>query len=469
MAEKKPEVQKLRLVKNTTSFKIVVPEEVEAKIRHLCSRVHDVEWSGTLFYRAEGSMEDGSFKVTCVDIFVMDIGTAGFTQYDESVDVVDYMVQHPELLENGIYQGLIHSHNNMPTFFSGTDTGTLLSEGQDTVHFVSLIVNNAGKYTAGVTRRVVKEIKAEAHIKYTEDTHYATYQDGVISLADAKVTEGDKEEVLKDEYIEWFNLEIEKAEVSQPFTEIDERLAEIKKNKSAAKPYSGGYNSYGGYGYQPTYPYQQKPFPQSPSLNDRVSTSRTVPTPEKNLIKDSIKDFTNGFGKGEPKPEPKKDAVQLDLFGGTTQEVNDAETPLCLIEKADENLIKSLAYQLLTGSIIITNESAIDIEKWIAQMDTLFEKRFGSFKEKENEERYQDWLERFVELIIYEPDEQLLDRLAATYGNDFDTSDTSEIIAYDLILFLLDLPDSYCKECIITELRTYLPDDVDYNLATEGA
>jgi hypothetical protein len=97
---------------------MVIPDEVEAKIRHLCNRVHDVEWSGTLFYNAEGSMEDGTFKVTCVDFFVMDIGTAGFTQYDESVEVVDHMCQHPELLENGIYQGLIHSHNNMAKLFA---------------------------------------------------------------------------------------------------------------------------------------------------------------------------------------------------------------------------------------------------------------------------------------------------------------------------------------------------------------
>ena len=28
-----------------------------------------------------------------------------------------YMVDHPELLEEGIYQGLIHSHNNMAKQF----------------------------------------------------------------------------------------------------------------------------------------------------------------------------------------------------------------------------------------------------------------------------------------------------------------------------------------------------------------
>jgi hypothetical protein len=177
-------------------------------------------------------MEDGTFKVTCVDFFVMDIGTAGFTQYDESVEVVDYMCQHPELLENGVYQGLIHSHNNMATFFSGTDTATLLSEGQDTVHFVSLIVNNAGKYTAGVTRRVTMETKAEGTIKYTKDARYKTYQDGVVTLAAAQSEEKKVSQVQKDEYIEWFGLTIEKAEVSNDFEEVDQRTkTEIPKTE----------------------------------------------------------------------------------------------------------------------------------------------------------------------------------------------------------------------------------------------
>lgn len=414
----------------------------------MCNRIHDIEWSGTLFYTAEGSMEDGTFKVTCVDFLPMDIGTAGFTQYDESVDVVDYMVQHPELLENGVYQGLIHSHNNMATFFSGTDTETLLSEGSDTVHFVSLIVNNAGKYTAGVTRRVVREVKAEAHIKYTESTYYNSYQDEVVRLADNDESEKDSIQVKKEEYIEWFNLTIEKEEVGNDFTEVDERINNIKKNKESA------------YKKPTTTPYYQRPYspiinPANPAvrnfepsyrnenrlgmstLNDRISHSMNMPTPKKNLI-------------NEP--------TQLSLFNDVEDE--DEPKPLCLTEKADGKIIEKLAGQLLTGDILY--EGTSNIKYWVeSMMDRRFEERFGSFSEKDNEGRYLEWLEKIVETVVYEPDEALLDRLALTYGMDFDTSDTAEIIAYGLIKYLNSLPDSYCKECIIEELRTYLPDAVD--------
>lgn len=99
-------------MKNPASFDLIIPEEVEAKIRHLCSKVHDVEWSGTLFYTVEGSLDDGTFKATCVDICVMDIGTSGFTDFRDTPDIINYRLEHG-LLRAGIYEALIHSHNNM--------------------------------------------------------------------------------------------------------------------------------------------------------------------------------------------------------------------------------------------------------------------------------------------------------------------------------------------------------------------
>ena len=49
--EQSQKKEKLNLIKNASTFKLIIPQEVEAKIRYLCSRVHDVEWSGTLFYK----------------------------------------------------------------------------------------------------------------------------------------------------------------------------------------------------------------------------------------------------------------------------------------------------------------------------------------------------------------------------------------------------------------------------------
>lgn len=101
----------LSLVKKQSTFKLVIPIEVERKIRYLCQKIANVEWSGTLFYTHEGSMEEGNLVITCKDIFVMDIGSQDYTEFDMSPDVISYMCDNTELLD--MQMGLIHSHNNM--------------------------------------------------------------------------------------------------------------------------------------------------------------------------------------------------------------------------------------------------------------------------------------------------------------------------------------------------------------------
>ena len=105
----KKEVKKLLpLIRRKDTFKLVIPDEVERKIRFLCKNIWDIEWSGVLFYKVSGSFENKSLVITCVDIFQMDEGTGGYTEYNMSPDVVGYICDHPELLEEGVYQGLIH-------------------------------------------------------------------------------------------------------------------------------------------------------------------------------------------------------------------------------------------------------------------------------------------------------------------------------------------------------------------------
>ena len=105
---KSKEKAKLKLVKQKQSYNIVIPKNVEEKIRHLCSVVHEVEWSGVLFYKKEGSFENNDLKITCVDIFPMDIGSGGFTDFDDTPDIAADRCEHLELLDEGIYEGLIH-------------------------------------------------------------------------------------------------------------------------------------------------------------------------------------------------------------------------------------------------------------------------------------------------------------------------------------------------------------------------
>lgn len=449
MAEQTMKKEKLSLVKNASTFKLIIPQEVEAKIRYLCNRVHEVEWSGTLFYKVEGSLEDNSLIATCLDVFVMDIGTSAYTEYNEAPDVISYMCEHPELLEEGVFEGLIHSHNNMATFFSGTDTSTLVEEGTNANHFLSLIVNNAGKYTAGITRKVVGEVKAKAHITYTKSTYYNSFGNNKVVLADNTISEADKEETKTVEYIEWFEAKIDKAEVSNNFGDIDARLSEIKANKVKTKPITN---------YSTLKTCNSLHGPNT--INDRVAESYTVSTPIKNSI--------GGSESKDKSKEPK----QLNLFSGSDDDIDEDidGTSLCMYEHFDEDLLNTIATQLLTGSIIVNPES-VELEKWVETMDEVYEKKFGplgfdgesNYDITCNLERLETWIESLVDFLVYTKDENLLRRLngeGISPTNTFDEADTAEVCAYDLYWMLNELPESRVKDLMMEQLETYLPNDI---------
>lgn len=114
MEEKKIQLNLIQRL-GTFNHKIIIPENVEKKIRYICNRVWNTEWSGTLFFNYSGSFENNDLTITCKDIYVMDIGTQTYTEFDMSPDVISYMTENPELLD--CQMGLIHSHNNMSKKF----------------------------------------------------------------------------------------------------------------------------------------------------------------------------------------------------------------------------------------------------------------------------------------------------------------------------------------------------------------
>lgn len=203
------------LILKQTKYKMFIPKEVENKIRLLLENIRNIEWSGVLFYDVEGSFEDGSLKVICKDILPMDIGNATYTEWNMNADVVSYIVDHPELV--GSYQGLCHSHHQMSTSPSGTDLNTLKEEGSDVNHFVSLIVNNAGTYTAAITRKV--DIKNDVYSVYT----YKSFGDVAV--------EGKSDYTECNTCIEYFYLDIEVEQSENNNSELFDRINKLKEPK----------------------------------------------------------------------------------------------------------------------------------------------------------------------------------------------------------------------------------------------
>lgn len=228
-----------QLVKESSTYRLIVPENVEEKIRYLLRKFPSTEWSGVLFVTHQGSFENNDLVITCKDIYPMDLGNATFTEFKMSEDVASYMSENIELFDCDLQ--LIHSHHQMSTQPSGTDLNTLKEEGNERNCFVSLIVNNAGKYYAAVTRKI--QTKSEVTIKRL-GTSYEFFGEG------SKELEHDSAEttkVIEKEVIEYFDLDVERHEVSNSLEYLDARFDEIVKKKEEAKPkenYGSGFSDW---------------------------------------------------------------------------------------------------------------------------------------------------------------------------------------------------------------------------------
>lgn len=392
---------KTPLIGSTDSFNLVIPDSVEFRIRQWCMLNPSTEWSGTLFYTVEGSFENKDIEFTVRDFFVMDIGTAGFTNYKETPEICSYMMEN-DLLD--CKTGLIHSHNSMKAFFSGTDANTLIEEGEQTIHFLSLIVNNEGTYVARVTRRIVEEIEGVRCIKYN------TYNGEEVSVTE-NVKTGTKE------YIQYIDLNIK---VNNPYADIkkfiSERYNELKETKKTTYS-SPKYSNFG-----------------STTFSSESHKAPVIVAPPK--IENKPKEPT--------------------LFNS-----EDLDT------KEIEKYIKEIAIQLLYGNILLTYESFSKFSKadeWItANMERAFDKRFG--KDEEGFKTFQDWMYQVCDTIIYSAaDEYVYEGKAAEV--DTAASEISfKVIMYLQELVLKAFKEDTIADCNINKYITYIVECLEsYNM-----
>ena len=215
----------LPLVKGQSTYKLIVPEKVEEKIRYLIRKFPSTEWSGVLFYSHTGNFEDNDLVITCQDIYPMDLGTMGWTEFKMSEDVAAYMADNLEVFE---YEtGLIHSHHTMGAFFSSQDNRMLQQEGNDTNCFVSLVVDTRGQYVARITRKIL--VKSEVTVKQLGKS-YEFFGDGTKELE--KGGENTTKSITKA-IIQYFDLDVERHEVHNTLSYLDERFDEIEKKKNS--------------------------------------------------------------------------------------------------------------------------------------------------------------------------------------------------------------------------------------------
>lgn len=230
------------------------------------------------------------------------------------------------------------------TFFSGTDTDTLREEGNDRNHFVSLIVNNEGTYTAAITRKVTE--KNVVNTTYT----YKTFDD-------VEKT-GTKSTITEEEVIEYNMLNIIKEEEeTNSFLELDGILKAIREKKDKMVVTKTSF---------PT-DYYPRGLSSIPPVYKGNSKEVSKIARQSSLFDDDLETW----------PNIKKDEYSEDDI------------------TVEASTVKSIVLQLITGSIAIADVSRIDPVKWAGQMVRLFDKRF------ENDmSLFGYWAEIMVEFVV---------------------------------------------------------------------
>ena len=326
------------LIKQSATYKLIVPRKVEEKIRYLCRKFPSLEWSGVLFTTHEGNFEDGSLVITCQDIYPMDLGSPGFTEFKMDETVSAYIAENMELFDCDVQ--LVHSHNKMSAFFSGQDQATLREEGNDRNCFVSLIVNNAGTYCAAVTRKLqlTKKVTVE-----TSGVSYEFFGEGKKALTTGT---SPVENVSEETVIQYFMLDVEREIVDNPLEYLDYRFNEIERKKEEKK---------------------------SSLPKPALKIERPV---------DNDQEFFEWLHSQNEKKEEIKEGT---LF--TEKEMEETEW------HPNPTIIHYLCCQLLTSSLIVNKD--IDLKQWVIKhMAKKYEEIFDDFDE------FDRWAESMVEFIL---------------------------------------------------------------------
>lgn len=145
--------------------KLKITKEVQKIIDELHQKVGNTEWSGVIFFK----LTKGDYKTlknlefTTVFLYPLDIGTQTFTEFNYDEEIISAY----DLCEEAIFshRGIIHTHHNMNTFFSGTDKSELIDNSKKYNFYLSLIVNFKGEYSCKIAIPSKVKRKNEYSIK----------------------------------------------------------------------------------------------------------------------------------------------------------------------------------------------------------------------------------------------------------------------------------------------------------------
>lgn len=221
--------------------KLVLSKEILEAIDYCHSKIGNIEWSGTLLYKLakkDFKIQDLYNKeleediIINVDKFLLrDIGSHSLTEYELSTE---QLVEEGDYRMEGYRLGLIHTHHNMTTFFSGTDQKELQDNTPHHELYISLIVNHAGDYKARLCFKGTLEDKKETVHKFKFS-----------NILESVISPNSKQE----EVIFFIDLEIIKSNRFSVPQELENLVKNLLEEKAKARTRVTTYSSNNGIGY----------------------------------------------------------------------------------------------------------------------------------------------------------------------------------------------------------------------------
>lgn len=385
-----------RLIKGQSTYKLIVPEKVEEKIRYLIRKYPHTEWSGVLFYRRQGTFENNDLVLTCEDIYPMDLGSSGWTEFNMSEEVTSYIAENLDLF--ACETGLVHSHHSYGAFFSGQDDKMLQQEGDDTNCFLSLVVDTRGSYVARITRKLQYKSKVTIEMK---ETTYNFFGDGERKIeSSGEPIEQTKEETV----IQYFDLDVERHEVPNSLDFLDKRFEEIETRKKAET---------------------SKTFSPVPKFDTPFSDW---------LHKENEKDDWPTYSKKSSEEEPL-------LF--TKEEMGEVEW--C----PNPDVIHDQLVRMLLCSLTISTDK-IDLEQWVERhMVNIYSKVFNT-RNVYGTDPFSSWCDFATEFFLENYDEESIP------DEEVDIDVFYSLVAQAMIDELESLPQNRYIYAYISRLSSYL-------------
>lgn len=127
-------------------IKLKIPTKIHNKYTYLLNRFKNLEWSGPAWYKVKTDEDGFPNEWRIVHFHPLNLGSHAATEWkaQDLASILEETYALTPSLEKAM-MGLIHSHNTMGAFLSGTDTETIQEMAPDTGFYGSLVVASAGK------------------------------------------------------------------------------------------------------------------------------------------------------------------------------------------------------------------------------------------------------------------------------------------------------------------------------------